>query len=34
VFLSWLLLGDPITLPFVAGLVLVAAGIALVNRPA
>jgi drug/metabolite transporter (DMT)-like permease len=34
VFLSWLLLGDPITLPLVAGLVLVASGIALVNRTA
>jgi len=32
--LSWLLLGDPITLPLLAGLVLVAGGIALVNRPA
>jgi drug/metabolite transporter (DMT)-like permease len=34
VFLSWLLLGDPVTVGLVAGLVLVAAGIALVNRPA
>jgi drug/metabolite transporter (DMT)-like permease len=34
VFLSWLLLGDPITLPLLAGLGLVAGGIALVNRPA
>jgi drug/metabolite transporter (DMT)-like permease len=33
VLLSWLLLGDPITLPLVAGLGLVAGGIALVNRP-
>lgn len=33
VFLSWLLLGDPLTPPLLAGLVLVAAGIALVNRP-
>lgn len=31
--LSWLLLGDPITLPLLAGLVLVTGGIALVNRP-
>lgn len=34
VFLSWLLLGDPLTLGLIAGLALVAAGIALVNRPA
>jgi drug/metabolite transporter (DMT)-like permease len=34
VFLSWLLLGDPITPPLLAGLLLVASGIALVNRPA
>lgn len=34
VFLSWLLLGDPITLPLLAGLVLVASGIAWVNRAA
>jgi drug/metabolite transporter (DMT)-like permease len=34
VFLSWLLLGDPITPPLIASLVLVAAGIAVVNRPA
>jgi len=33
VLLSWLLLGDPITLPLLAGLVLAASGIALVNRP-
>lgn len=33
VLLSWLFLGDPITLPLVAGLALVAGGIALVNRP-
>ncbi|MBI4574559.1 MAG: DMT family transporter [candidate division NC10 bacterium] len=34
VFLSWLLLGEAITLPLFAGLVLVTAGIAVVNRPA
>lgn len=34
VLLSWLLLGDPITLPLIAGLLLVTGGIALVNRPA
>ncbi len=33
VLLSWLFLGDPITPPLVAGLVLVAGGIALINRP-
>jgi len=34
VFLSWLLLGDPITLPLFVGLALVAAGIAVVTRAA
>ncbi len=34
VFLSWLLLGDPITLPLFAGLALVASGIAVVTRAA
>jgi drug/metabolite transporter (DMT)-like permease len=34
VILSWLLLGDAVTPWLVAGLVLVAAGIALVQRPA
>jgi drug/metabolite transporter (DMT)-like permease len=34
VLLSWLLLGDPITLALLAGLALVTAGLALVNRPA
>jgi drug/metabolite transporter (DMT)-like permease len=33
VFLSWLLLGDPITLPLFAGLAMVTAGLAVVNRP-
>jgi drug/metabolite transporter (DMT)-like permease len=33
VLLSWLLLGDPVTPWLVAGLVLVTAGIAVVNRP-
>jgi drug/metabolite transporter (DMT)-like permease len=33
VFLGWLLLGDPVTLGLIAGLVLVAVGIALVIRP-
>ncbi len=33
VFLSWLLLGDPVTPPLVAGLILVTAGITVVNRP-
>jgi drug/metabolite transporter (DMT)-like permease len=33
VLLSWLLLGDPITLPLIAGLLLVTGGIAIVNRP-
>jgi drug/metabolite transporter (DMT)-like permease len=34
VLLSWLLLDDPITFPLIAGLILVAAGIAVINRPA
>jgi drug/metabolite transporter (DMT)-like permease len=34
VFLSWLLLGDPLTPPLILGLALAAGGIALVNRPA